>query len=51
MMAVWLRQSVTARWEVLVPEPSLPELEALRDRLYAQLTVVGDFQWGTATEN
>ncbi len=25
-------------------EPSLPELEAERDRLYAQLSAVGDFR-------
>jgi hypothetical protein len=27
-------------------EPSLPELEAERDRLYAQLSAVGDFRRG-----
>ena len=27
-------------------EPSLPDLEAERDRLYAQLSVVGDFRRG-----
>jgi uncharacterized protein DUF6788 len=32
-------------------EPSLPELEALRDRLYAQLAEVGDFRRGSVTEN
>jgi hypothetical protein len=32
-------------------EPSLPELEALRDRLYAQLAAVGDFRRGSVTEN
>jgi hypothetical protein len=32
-------------------EPSLPELEALRDRLYAQLPAVGDFRRGSVTEN
>ncbi|HEX6525351.1 MAG TPA: DUF6788 family protein [Streptosporangiaceae bacterium] len=32
-------------------EPPLPELEAERDRLYAQLAVVGDFRRGSVTEN
>ena len=32
-------------------EPSLPELEALRARLYAQLAAVGDFRRGSVTEN
>jgi hypothetical protein len=32
-------------------EPSLPELEARRDRLYAQLSMVGDFRRGSVTEN
>jgi hypothetical protein len=32
-------------------EPSLPELEAERDRLYAQLSVIGDFRRGSVTEN
>jgi hypothetical protein len=32
-------------------EPSLPELEAERDRLYAQLSTVGDFRRGSVTEN
>ena len=32
-------------------EPSLPELEAERDRLYAQLSVVGDFRRGSVSEN
>jgi hypothetical protein len=32
-------------------EPSLPELEALRDRLYAQLAATGDFRCGSVTEN
>ncbi len=32
-------------------EPSLPELEALRDRLYAQLAATGDFRRGSVTEN
>jgi len=31
--------------------PSLPELEAERERLYAQLTAVGDFRRGSVTEN
>ena len=32
-------------------ELSLPELEAERDRLYAQLSVVGDFRRGSVSEN
>jgi hypothetical protein len=32
-------------------EPSLPELEAERDRLYAQLSAVGDFRRGSVTKN
>ena len=32
-------------------EPSLPELEALRDRLYAQLAATGDFRRGSVTQN
>jgi hypothetical protein len=32
-------------------EPSLPELEAERDRLYALLAAVGDFRRGSVTEN
>ncbi len=32
-------------------EPSLPELEGERDRLYAQLSMVGDFRRGSVTEN
>jgi Family of unknown function (DUF6788) len=32
-------------------EPSLPELEALRDRLYAQLAATGDFRRGSVSEN
>jgi len=34
-----------------VTEPSLPELEADRDRLYAQLAAVGDFRRGSVSEN
>jgi hypothetical protein len=34
-----------------VTEPSLPELEARRDRLYAQLSAVGDFRRGSVSEN
>src|SRR5215469_7524079 len=30
---------------------SLPELEAERDRLYAQLSMVGDFRRGSVSEN
>jgi hypothetical protein len=32
-------------------EPSLPELEAERDRLYARLSVVGDFRRGSVSVN
>jgi hypothetical protein len=32
-------------------EPSLPELETERDRLYAQLSMVGDFRRGSVSEN
>jgi hypothetical protein len=32
-------------------EPSLPELEAERDWLYAQLSAVGDFRRGSVSEN
>ena len=32
-------------------EPSLPELEAERDRLFAQLSRVGDFRRGSVSEN
>jgi Family of unknown function (DUF6788) len=32
-------------------EPSLPELEAERDRLYAQLSIAGDFRRGSVSEN
>ena len=32
-------------------EPSLPELEALRERLYVQLAAVGDFRRGSVSEN
>ena len=32
-------------------EPSLPELEALRDRLYAQLAATGDIRRGSVSEN
>ena len=32
-------------------EPLLPELEAERDRLYAQLSTAGDFRRGSVSEN
>jgi hypothetical protein len=32
-------------------EPSLPELEALRDRLYVQLAATGDFRRGSVSAN
>jgi hypothetical protein len=34
-----------------VSGPPLPELEAERDRLYAQLSAVGDFRRGSVSEN
>jgi hypothetical protein len=34
-----------------VAEPSLAELEAERDRLYARLAAVGDFRRGSVSEN
>jgi hypothetical protein len=34
-----------------MPEPSLRELEARRDRLFAQLRTVGDFRRGSVSEN
>jgi Family of unknown function (DUF6788) len=41
----------TTRLGVLMTRPSLPELEAERERLYAQLSSVGDFRRGSVTEN
>ena len=32
-------------------DPSLPDLEAERERLYAQLAAVGDFRRGSVAEN
>ena len=32
-------------------EPSIRELEALRDRLYAELSAAGDFRRGSVSEN
>jgi hypothetical protein len=34
-----------------VTDSSLPELEAERDRLFAQLSMVGDFRRGSVSEN
>src|SRR5690349_21954400 len=34
-----------------MPEPSLAELEAERDRLYALLAALGDFRRGSVSEN
>jgi hypothetical protein len=34
-----------------MPDPSLPELEARRDRLFAQLRAVGDFRRGSVSVN
>jgi len=34
-----------------MPEPPLPELMAERDRLFAQLSMVGDFRRGSVSEN
>src|SRR6266702_3648344 len=36
---------------MLMSKSSLPELEAERDRLYAQLSAVGDFRRGSVSEN
>jgi len=49
-MGVWLCISNQMR-SALVTEPSLPELEAERDRLYAQLSAIGDFRRGSVSEN
>jgi hypothetical protein len=35
----------------VMSEPSLPGLEAERDRLFAQLSMVGDFRRGSVSEN
>ena len=42
---------ITTRLGVPMSEPSIRELEALRDRLYAQLSAVGDFRRGSVSEN
>jgi hypothetical protein len=34
-----------------MPEPSLPQLEAERDLLYARLAATGDFRRGSVSEN
>ena len=34
-----------------MPDPSLAELEAGRERLYAQLAAAGEFRRGSVTEN
>src|SRR5258708_12029627 len=41
----------TTRQGVLMTEPSLPELEAERDRLYEQLAGFGDFRAGWGDDN
>jgi hypothetical protein len=43
--------TITTRLGVPMAEPSIRELEALRDRLYAQLSAVGDFRRGSVSEN
>ena len=43
--------TITTRLGVPMSEPSIRELEALRDRLYAQLSAVGDFRRGSVSEN
>ena len=43
--------TVTTRLGVPMTGPSLPELEAVRDQLYAQLSRVGDFRRGSMSEN
>jgi uncharacterized protein DUF6788 len=50
MMGIWLFIDNQMR-SAPVTEPSLPELEARRDWLYAQLAVVGDFRRGSVSEN
>ena len=50
MMGVWLFIYNQMR-SALVTEPSLPELEAERDRLYAQLSAVGNFRRGSLAFN
>jgi hypothetical protein len=49
MMGVWLFTDNQMR--SVMTEPSLPDLEAERDRLYAQLAALGDFRRGSVTEN
>ena len=49
MMGAWLFSSNQIRGAH--DDPLLPELEAERDRLYAQLSAVGDFRRGSVSEN
>jgi hypothetical protein len=49
MMGAWL--FINNQVGVPMTEPSLAELEAERDRLYAQLAAVGDFRRGSVSEN
>jgi hypothetical protein len=50
MMGAWLLMLQPGEG-VSMTELSLPELEAERDRLYAQLSQVGDFRRGSVSEN
>src|SRR5260370_40234004 len=43
--------TITTRLGVPMSEPSIRELEALRDRLYAELSAAGDFRRGSVSEN
>src|SRR6266851_1198640 len=49
MMGAWL--FINNQVGVPMTEPSLAELEAERDRLYARLAAVGDFRRGSVSEN
>jgi hypothetical protein len=49
MMGAWL--FINNQVGVPMTEPSLAELEAERDLLYAQLAAVGDFRGGSVSEN
>jgi hypothetical protein len=45
---LWIKQPDA---ELLMSEPSLPELESRRAGLFARLAAIGDFRRGTVTEN
>src|SRR6185437_8697065 len=50
MMGAWLPVLQPGEGASMT-EPTLSELEAERDRLYAQLAAVGDFRRGSVSEN